>query len=297
MDSLWQTTMPDVSLFSRGKVRDVYDLDDRLLIVATDRLSAFDYVLPDPIPGKGAVLTRMSLFWFEHLKDVVRNHFITADVDAYPEHLHKYRDQLEGRSMVVRKAERIDIECVVRGYIAGSLWSDYIKGQKAGNTKVLGFTFDNNLQESQKLSEPIFTPATKEESGHDINISFEEMARITGLEIAAKLRSVSKELYKRAADYCEKRGIILADTKFEFGLYEGDIILIDEILSPDSSRFWPADKYRVGKSQESFDKQFVRDFLSNSGWDKNSPPPHLPGSVIAGTRQRYKLAEELIVNR
>ncbi len=297
MDSLWQTTMPDVSLFSRGKVRDVYDLDDRLLIVATDRLSAFDYVLPDPIPGKGAVLTRMSLFWFEHLKDVVRNHFITADVDAYPEHLHKYRDQLEGRSMVVRKAERIDIECVVRGYIAGSLWSDYIKGQKAGNTKVLGFTFDNNLQESQKLSEPIFTPATKEESGHDINISFEEMARITGLEIAAKLRSVSKELYKRAADYCEKRGIILADTKFEFGLYEGDIILIDEILSPDSSRFWPADKYRVGKSQESFDKQFVRDFLSNSGWDKNSPPPHLPESVIAGTRQRYKLAEELIVNR
>jgi phosphoribosylaminoimidazole-succinocarboxamide synthase len=297
MESLWQTTMPDVKLFSRGKVRDVYDLDDRLLIVATDRLSAFDYVLPDPIPGKGAVLTRMSLFWFEHLKDVVRNHFITADIDAYPEHLHKYRDQLEGRSMVVKKAERIDIECVVRGYIAGSLWSDYVKGRKAGSTKVLGFTFDNDLQESQKLAEPIFTPATKEESGHDINISFEEMAQITGLEIAAKLRSVSKELYKRAADYCAKRGIILADTKFEFGLYEGDIILIDEILSPDSSRFWPADKYRVGASQESFDKQFVRDFLSSSGWDKNSPPPHLPESVIAGTRQRYELAEKLIVNR
>ena len=296
MDSLWQTTMPDVKLFSRGKVRDVYDLDDRLLIVATDRLSAFDYVLPDPIPGKGAVLTRMSLFWFKHLKDVVRNHFITADVDAYPEHLHKYRDQLEGRSMVVRKAERIDIECVVRGYIAGSLWSDYVKCQKSGNTRVLGFTFDNNLQESQKLVEPIFTPATKEESGHDINISFEEMTQITGLEIAAKLRSVSKELYKRAANYCEKRGIILADTKFEFGLYEGDVILIDEILSPDSSRFWPADKYRVGKSQESFDKQFVRDFLSSSGWNKNSPPPHLPESVIAGTRQRYELAEKLIVN-
>jgi phosphoribosylaminoimidazole-succinocarboxamide synthase len=297
MDSLWQTTMPDVKLFSRGKVRDVYDLDDRLLIVATDRLSAFDYVLPDPIPGKGAVLTRMSLFWFDHLKDVVRNHFITADVSAYPEHLHKYRDQLEGRSMVVKKAERIDIECVVRGYIAGSLWSDYDKCRKAGNTKVLGFTFDNNLQESQKLAEPIFTPATKEESGHDINISFEEMAQITGLEIAAKLRSVSKELYKRAADYCERRGIILADTKFEFGLHEGDIMLIDEILSPDSSRFWPADKYRAGKSQESFDKQFVRDFLSSSGWDKNSPPPHLPESVIAGTRQRYELAEKLIVNR
>jgi phosphoribosylaminoimidazole-succinocarboxamide synthase len=297
MDSLWQTTMPDVKLFSRGKVRDVYDLDNRLLIVATDRLSAFDYVLPDPIPGKGAVLTRMSLFWFEHLKDVVRNHFITADVDTYPENLHKYRDQLEGRSMVVRKAERIDIECVVRGNIAGSLWSDYVKGQKAGNTKVLGFTFDNNLQESHKLAEPIFTPATKEESGHDINISFEEMALITGIEIAAKLRSISKELYNRAADYCEKRGIILADTKFEFGLYEGDVILIDEILSPDSSRFWPADKYHVGKSQESFDKQFVRDFLSSSGWDKNSQPPHLPENVITGTRQRYELAEKLIVNK
>jgi phosphoribosylaminoimidazole-succinocarboxamide synthase len=297
MDSLWQTTMPDVKLFSRGKVRDVYDLDDRLLIVATDRLSAFDYVLPDPIPGKGAVLTRMSLFWFEHLKDVVRNHFITADVDAYPEHLHKYRDQLEGRSMVVKKAERIDIECVVRGYIAGSLWSDYAKGRKAGNTKVLGFTFDDNLQESQKFPEPIFTPATKEESGHDINVSFEEMAQITGLEIAAKLRSVSKELYRRAAEYCEKRGIILADTKFEFGLHEGDIMLIDEILSPDSSRFWPADKYRAGASQESFDKQFVRDFLSSSGWDKNSPPPHLPEDVIAGTRQRYELAEKLIIGK
>jgi phosphoribosylaminoimidazole-succinocarboxamide synthase len=297
MESLWQTTMPDVKLFSRGKVRDVYDLDDRLLIVATDRLSAFDYVLPDPIPGKGAVLTRMSLFWFEHLKDVVRNHFITADVDDYPEHLHKYRDQLKGRSMIVKKAERIDIECVVRGYIAGSLWSDYAKGRKAGNTKVLGFTFDNNLQESQKLADPIFTPATKEENGHDINISFEEMAQITGIEIAAKLRSVSKELYRRAAEYCEKRGIILADTKFEFGLHEGDIMLIDEILSPDSSRFWPAGKYRAGASQESFDKQFVRDFLSSSGWDKNSPPPHLPEDVIAGTRQRYELAEKLIIGK
>ncbi len=297
MESLWQTTMPDVKLFSRGKVRDVYDLDDRLLIVATDRLSAFDHVLPDPIPGKGAVLTRMSLFWFEYLKDVVRNHFITADISAYPEHLQKYRDQLEGRSMVVKKAERIDIECVVRGYIAGSFWSDYVKTRKSGSTKVLGFTFDGNLQESQKLAEPIFTPATKEENGHDVNVSFEEMAQITGLEIAAKLRSVSKELYRRAAEYCEKRGIILADTKFEFGLYEGDIMLIDEILSPDSSRFWPADKYRVGKSQESFDKQFVRDFLSGSGWDKNSPPPHLPADVIAGTRQRYELAEKLIVNR
>ena len=278
-------------------MRDVYDLDDKLLIVATDRLSAFDHVLPDPIPGKGAVLTRMSLFWFEYLKDVVPNHFISADVSAYPEPLHKYRDQLEGRSMLVKKAERIDIECVVRGYIAGSLWSDYVKGQKVGNTTVLGFAFDANLKESQKLAEPIFTPATKEDSGHDMNISFEEMVQITGLELAAKLRNVSKELYRRAADYCERRGIILADTKFEFGLHEGGIMLIDEILSPDSSRFWPADKYRVGASQESFDKQFVRDFLSRSGWDKNSPPPHLPNDVIEGTRQRYELAEKLIVSK
>ncbi len=295
MDSLWQTNMPDIKLFARGKVRDVYDLDDKLLIVATDRLSAFDHVLPDPIPEKGKVLTRMSLFWFEYLKDVVPNHFITADISAYPEVLHKYRDQLEGRSMLVKKAERIDIECVVRGYISGSLWSDYVKGLKSGNTRLLGFTFPDNLKESQKLDEPIFTPATKEDSGHDMNISFEEMAQIVELELAAKLRAISKALYKKAADYCEKRSIILADTKFEFGIHDGGIILIDEVLSPDSSRFWPADKYRPGAAQESFDKQFVRDFLSQSGWDKNSTPPRLPQNVIDGTRQRYELAEKLIV--
>lgn len=297
MDSLWQTEMPDIKLFARGKVRDVYDLDDKLLIVATDRLSAYDHVLPDPIPGKGKVLTRMSLFWFANLKDVVPNHFITATVDDYPEPLRKYRDQLEGRSMLVKKAERIDIECVVRGYIAGSLWSDYLKRLESGNTTVLGFTFAGDLKESQKLTEPIFTPATKEASGHDINISFEEMANVIGLELAATLRRISKELYRRAADYCETRGIILADTKFEFGLLDNRVILIDEILSPDSSRFWPADKYRAGSSQESFDKQFARDFLSTCGWDKNSPPPHLPVDIVLGTASRYELAEKLICTK
>ena len=297
MESLWQTNLPDIKLFARGKVRDVYDLDDKLLIVATDRLSAFDHVLPDPIPGKGKILTRMSLFWFEYLREVVPNHFITANIDAYPENLRKYRDQLEGRSMLVKKAERIDIECVVRGYIAGSLWSDYVKARNAGNTTVLGFIFETDLKESQKLSEPIFTPATKEESGHDMNISFEFMTQITGLELAAKLRRISKDLYQGAADYCIKRGIILADTKFEFGLVDNQVILIDEILSPDSSRFWPADKYSVGMSQESFDKQYVRNFLSGCGWDKNSEPPHLPPDIIEGTKQRYELAEKLIVSK
>jgi phosphoribosylaminoimidazole-succinocarboxamide synthase len=297
MDSLWQTEMPDIKLFARGKVRDVYDLDDKLLIIATDRISAYDHILPDPIPGKGKVLTRMSLFWFELLKDVVPNHFISADIGVYPEPLKKYADQLDGRSMLVHKAERIDIECVVRGYIAGSLWSDYLKGLKSNNPTVLGFTFATDLKESQKLTEPIFTPASKEESGHDINISFEEMTQVTGLELAAELRRISKELYRRAADYCETRGIILADTKFEFGLLNDRVFLIDEMLSPDSSRFWPADKYRAGASQESFDKQFVRDFLSGCGWDKNSTPPHLPPDIIKGTQERYELAERLILNK
>ena len=297
MDSLWQTNMPDIKLYARGKVRDVYDLDDKLLIVATDRLSAYDLVLPDPIPGKGKILTRMSLFWFQYLHEVVPNHFISADVESYPESLQKYRDQLEGRSMLVKKAERIDIECVVRGYIAGSLWSDYLKARKAGNTTVLGFIFDTDLKESQKLTEPIFTPATKEESGHDMNISFEFMTQVTGLDLAAKLRKISKDLYQKAASYCEQRGIILADTKFEFGLVDNQVILIDEILSPDSSRFWPAEKYRVGASQESFDKQYVRNYLSDCGWDKNSAPPHLPPEIIEGTKQRYQLAEKLIVSK
>ncbi len=295
MDSLLQTEMPDIKLFARGKVRDVYDLDDRLLIVATDRISAFDYVIPDAIPGKGKILTKMSLFWFDYVKDVIPNHFISANVDDYPKELHKYRDQLEGRSMLVVKAERIDIECVVRGYISGSLWKDYQGQLKKGNTTVLGFHFAADLQESQKFADPIFTPATKEASGHDINISFEEMASIVGIDLAAKLRTVSKQIYVKAANYCESRGIILADTKFEFGIHNEKLILIDEILSPDSSRFWPKDKYQVGRGQESFDKQFVRDYLAGCGWDKNSPPPHLPANIIEGTRKKYEEVQNLLL--
>ncbi|MCC6964540.1 MAG: phosphoribosylaminoimidazolesuccinocarboxamide synthase [candidate division Zixibacteria bacterium] len=297
MESVLQTEMPDVKLFARGKVRDVYDLDDRLLIVATDRISAFDYVLPDAIPGKGKVLTRMSLFWFEYTKNVVPNHFLTANVDEYPEPVRKYRDQLEGRSMLVRKAERIDIECVVRGYISGSLWKDYQEKLKTGDTTVLGFHFAKDLKESQKFDEPIFTPATKEESGHDINIAFEEMAGMVGIDLAAKLRQVSKQIYLQAANYCESRGIILADTKFEFGIHDGRLILIDEILSPDSSRFWPKDKYQIGRGQESFDKQYVRDYLLTCGWDRNSQPPHLPADIINGTRQRYEEIEKILLKQ
>lgn len=295
MDALLQTDMPKVKLFARGKVRDVYDLDDKLLIVASDRISAFDYILPDPIPGKGKVLTRMSLFWFDYLRDVVPNHLITAEVEKYPEVLRQYADQLEGRSMLVRKAERIDIECVVRGYIAGSLWKEYKQVRQSGQAKILGFDFPLDIEESQKLQEPIFTPATKADDGHDENISFETMLHVTGVETGAKLRSISKELYKRASDYSAQRGIILADTKFEFGLVDGQLILIDEVLSPDSSRFWPADKYQTGRSQESFDKQYVRDFLDGTGWDKNSDPPHLPAEVIEGTSERYALAEKLLL--
>ena len=295
MDSLLQTEMPDIKLFARGKVRDVYDLDDRLLIVATDRISAFDYVIPDAIPGKGKILTTMSLFWFDYVKDIVANHFISANVDDYPQELHKYRDQLEGRSMLVVKAERIDIECVVRGYISGSLWKEYLGELKKGNSTVLGFNFANDLEESQKFAEPIFTPASKESSGHDINISFEEMAQVVGIELAAKLRTVSKQIYSKAADYCETRGIILADTKFEFGMHKGQLILIDEILSPDSSRFWPKDKYQLGRGQESFDKQFVRDYLAGCGWDKNSAPPHLPAEIIEGTRRKYEEVQNLLL--
>lgn len=298
MESVLQTELPDVKLFSRGKVRDVYDLDDKLLIVASDRISAFDYVIPDPIPGKGAVLTRMSLFWFDFLKDIVPSHFITANVSEYPDPLPKYSEQLEGRSMLVHKAERIDIECVVRGYIAGSLWKDYKKQVAEGSAaKLLGFTFPPDLKESQKFDEPIFTPATKEDDGHDINISFEEMAGMVGVDIAAKLRTLSKNIYTNAADYCAERGIILADTKFEFGFHDNQIILIDEVLSPDSSRFWPAEKYEVGRSQESFDKQFVRDYLSQTGWDKNSEPPHLPQEVIDKTREKYEQVEKLLLNK
>jgi phosphoribosylaminoimidazole-succinocarboxamide synthase len=265
----------------RGKVRDVYDLGDRLVIVATDRISAFDWVLPTGIPDKGRVLTALTLFWLEHLQ--VPNHFLSTDLSAMGPEFAARAGELAGRTMLVRKADVVPIECVVRGYLAGSGWKEY----RGGGT-VCGIPLPAGLKESQQLPEPIFTPSTKEESGHDQNISFEEMARITGPDLAADLRRRSLDVYRRAADYARGRGIIIADTKFEWGrLPDGSVILIDEVLTPDSSRFWPADGYKPGGSPPSFDKQFVRDWLETTGWDKNSAPPPLPAEVVEKTRQKY----------
>ncbi|HQE62637.1 MAG TPA: phosphoribosylaminoimidazolesuccinocarboxamide synthase, partial [Candidatus Latescibacteria bacterium] len=249
---LQETSLPGVPLFARGKVRDVYDLGERLLIVATDRISAFDCVLPTPVPQKGVILTQMSLFWLSMMSDILPNHLITANVAEYPADLRKYGDQLEGRSMLVRKARRIDVECVVRGYLAGSGWKDY---QKTG--MVCGHALPPGLRECDQLPEPIFTPATKEDSGHDVNVSREHLVTLVGNELASELERLSLAIYERGREYAEKRGIIIADTKFEFGWIDGRISLIDEIMSPDSSRFWPADTYQPGRAQDSFDKQYV----------------------------------------
>jgi phosphoribosylaminoimidazole-succinocarboxamide synthase len=265
----------------RGKVRDVYDLGDRLVIIATDRISAFDWVLPTGIPDKGRVLTALTRFWLDLLG--VPNHFLSTDLSDMGEAFAARADVLEGRSMLVRKTEVVPVECVVRGYLAGSGWKEYRQGGK-----VCGVALPAGLRDSQQLPEPIFTPATKEESGHDINISSEAMAKITGPAVAEELRRRSVDLYRRAADYARGKGIIIADTKFEWGkLPDGNLILIDEVLTPDSSRFWPVDQYRAGGSPPSFDKQFVRDWLESSGWDKNSPPPELPADVVARTREKY----------
>ena len=257
-------------LFSRGKVRDVYDLGDRLLIVTTDRISAFDCIMPNGIPGKGRILTEMSLFWFGLVGDVVSNHLITADVDEYPEELKAYRDQLEGRSMIVHKAERIDVECIVRGYLSGSGWKEYRR-----DGSVCGIKLPSGLLESDRLPENIFTPSTKEDDGHDQNVSFDVVVDMIGSERAAEIRDLSIAVYEKARTYAATRGIIIADTKFEFGRVNGKTILIDEILSPDSSRFWPADEYEPGRPQRSFDKQFVRDYLNGLDWIRH---PRLPGS-------------------
>ena len=268
----------------RGKVRDVYDLGDRLVLVATDRISAFDWVLPTPIPDKGSVLTSLSLFWFDFLK--VPNHLLSTNLAAMGPAFAARSDELEGRSTLVKKTTVVPIECVVRGYLVGSGWKEY---QKSGT--VCGITLPAGLRQAERLPEPIFTPATKEESGHDQNISFDQMAAITGMELAKDLRDRSIDIYRRAADHAQRRGIILADTKFEFGrLPSGEIILIDEVLTPDSSRFWPADEYRVGGSPPSFDKQIVRDWLETTPWDKNSPPPELPAEVVARTQAKYQEA-------
>jgi phosphoribosylaminoimidazole-succinocarboxamide synthase len=289
---LLQTNIPHLPLWRRGKVRDVYDAGDRLLIVATDRISAFDVVLPTGIPDKGAVLTQLSLFWFDLLRDVVANHVVTSSVDDYGHGLEEVRDQLEGRSMMVLKTEALPVECVVRGYLVGSGWKDY---QRSG--AVCGIALPPGLRESERLDPPLFTPATKEESGHDINISFEQMAERVDPSTAGRLRDISLEIYGRARAYAEQRGIILADTKFEFGLRGGQPVWIDEALTPDSSRFWPREGYRPGAAQPSFDKQYVRDYLEQIGWDKAPPAPALPDEVVQRTRAKYLEALSLLTGR
>ncbi len=278
-----QTDFPDLPLRASGKVRDVYQLDDeRLLFVATDRISAFDYVLATGIPHKGRVLSQISLFWFAFLCDIVPNHVITADVDRYPQTLQKYADQLRGRSMIVQRAEMFPVECVVRGYLSGSAWKEY---QATG--KVCGIDLPAGLRESEAFPEPIFTPATKAVTGHDENISFARMCEILGTETSSHLRDISLRIYKKAAAYARQRGIIVADTKFEFGRTPQGITLADEVLTPDSSRFWPADKYAPGRGQESYDKQYVRDYLEEIRWNKQPPAPALPEEVARRTSEKY----------
>ena len=288
------TDIKEYPLMVRGKVRDVYDLGDQLLFVTSDRISAFDVILPNGIPGKGKVLTAMSLFWFELLQDVVEHHLITADVDEYPGPLKKHRDVLVGRSMIVTKADRIDCECIVRGYISGSMWKELQQARKAGGNTVHGFEFSPDLKESEKLPEPIFTPSTKNDTGHDENISYDELVAMIGEEHAVLCRDASIAIYKKAAEYALAKGIIIADTKFEFGFKDGRFILIDEVLSPDSSRFWPVDRYEVGRGQPSFDKQPIRDYLAGLDWDRKPPGPMLPDEVVAATSQRYREAQRLI---
>ncbi len=285
-----QTSFAGLQLRGRGKVRDIYEVGTDLLIVATDRLSAFDVVLPTPIPDKGKVLTQLSLFWFDKLHGIVPNHIITAT--DFTGALAPYAADLAGRSMLVKRTEPIPIECVVRGYLSGSGWKDY---QKTG--RVCGIPLPSGLVESSQLPNPIFTPSTKATTGHDENISFEEAASRIGESLALRLRDVSIEIYTRAAAYASARGIIIADTKFEFGLAGHDLIWIDEALTPDSSRFWPADEYEPGRAQPSFDKQYVRDYLERIGWNKQPPGPALPAEVVAATRARYREAYERLTGR
>jgi phosphoribosylaminoimidazole-succinocarboxamide synthase len=291
------TDIKEYPLFSRGKVRDVYDLGDRLLIVASDRISAFDVILPNGIPGKGRVLTQMSLFWFDFLKDIVESHLVTANVDEYPDDLKKHRDILQDRSMIVVKAERVDAECIVRGYICGSMWKELLQARKNNSNEVHGFTFSPDLRESDKLPSPIFTPSTKAEEGHDENVSFDEFTEVVGRDTAEICREKSIAIYSNASDYARNKGIIIADTKFEFGYKDGRLILIDEALSPDSSRFWPLEQYTPGKSQPSFDKQFVRDYLSGLDWDKTPPGPRLPEEIVEKSAAKYNEAARLLMGK
>jgi len=290
---LLHTNFPDLQLRASGKVRDVYQLDnEHLLFIATDRISAFDYVLATGIPHKGRVLTQISLFWFDFLSDIVPNHLVTADVDRYPQTVRKYADQLRGRSMLVQRVEMFPVECVVRGYISGSAWKEY-----KATGKVCGIELPAGLKESEVFPEPIFTPATKAASGHDENISFAHMCKIAGADAASELRDLTLKIYKKAAAYARQRGIIIADTKFEFGRTAKGVTLADEVLTPDSSRFWPADKYMPGRSQESYDKQYVRDYLEEIRWNKQPPAPALPPEVARRTSEKYLEAYTQLTGR
>ena len=277
-----KTEFPDIPLLKRGKVRDIYDLGEYLLLVATDRISAFDVILPNGIPGKGRVLTKISVFWFKQMEGIIQNHVIFTNVKDFPERLRAYGDILEGRSMLVKKTSPVPVECVVRGYLSGSGWKEY----KNGGT-VCGISLLGGLVESSRLNEPIFTPSTKAEEGHDINISFDKVADLVGRNLAERLRNVSIRVYSKAREIAEKKGIIIADTKFEFGLYEGELMLIDELLTPDSSRFWSMKDYTPGKGQDSFDKQIVRDYLLTLDWNQTYPGPVLPDEIVEKTAARY----------
>jgi phosphoribosylaminoimidazole-succinocarboxamide synthase len=287
-----ETKLPGVELYARGKVRDVYAAGECLVIVATDRLSAFDYVLPTPIPDKGKVLTALTLFWLDQLRDIVPNHFISADVKDYPNEFHAYRDQLEGRSMLVRRAKMIDVECVARGYVSGSGWKDY---RREG--RICGIALPAGLRESDALPEPIFTPASKAQSGHDENITLETVAQKIGAALAAQLRDLTLAIYRRAAQYAQTCGVIIADTKFEFGFVGDQLTLADEVLTPDSSRFWPRDSYQPGGPQPSFDKQYVRDYLESIHWNKQPPAPALPPEVIEQTSEKYREAYRVLTGK
>jgi phosphoribosylaminoimidazole-succinocarboxamide synthase len=284
-----ETNLEGVKLLKRGKVRDVYDLDDKLLIVATDRISAFDVILPNGIPGKGEVLTQISLFWFEKTKDIIQNHIISGLMNDYPSSLKKFDSLLNKRSMLVKKTDPILIECIVRGYISGSGWVEY---NQTG--KICGIELPKNLKESQKLEEPIFTPSTKAESGHDQNITFEQMCEMIGNNLASEIKKTSLAIYNKASQYALEKGIIIADTKMEFGIYNGKLMLIDELLTPDSSRFWLVSDYKVGQSQDSFDKQIVRDYLLTLDWNKTYPGPVLPPHIVEKTAKRYREILEML---
>ena len=278
-----ETDFPELKLLKRGKVRDIYDLGDYLLMVVSDRISAFDVVMPEPIPDKGIILTQISFFWFDIIESLIQNHVVAREVDQFPEVCRPYADVLRGRSMLVKKAQPLPVECIVRGYVSGSGWKEYTE-----KGSICGIQLPEGLQESQKLPEPIFTPSTKAEHGeHDINIDFEEAAKLVGQTRAENLRQLSIEIYKTGVELADQKGIIIADTKFEFGLIEGDLILIDEILTPDSSRFWPKESYRPGGPQKSYDKQYLRDYLNSLDWNKKAPGPPLPEDVISDTRKKY----------